>query len=515
MSHRDASESILLWLDDKLELSQNDSVLLRLEADQPTNARWIFNKIRLGSIFCSPHEKRVRSIIESGLRIPDNAESFSELTPQRTNKATPTNPASKTPKVLSQNNSRTGKKQVERALKESLKILCKRPFTKEKGEPKSGFIYALQYTSSEHTEYLKIGYTTKAVESRAEGISQECHASVKILYKSQRVKHPSRIESLLHKQMETIRYNKPNCSCNKTHKELFRIREEDVESKVGSKVDRWAEWMNEEPYKAEKGRNGSYHFYFKSKNESSLDRVVRESIDEAMLADEMYRSTTVSCNPLTDGTFQNNKDPHELESGMSLTTIEDENESGDPVEHRESTAITDSPCFPKHAEETFTTVVPCSSKATPSLPIRETRHTKTTSLNPSRRSSVTPVARSKQLQVLSDKWRDRSFRSRPSALPTPDKTPSPGIENTKIASETEDIYPERSNYADSWNNSSLCASDEWYPAGELRIRFATLRLLTPEEKQRFYEYAEEPHEIRAKSLNKGAGRNLNFDSGQE
>ena len=540
MFRRNASGDTIAWLDNGLDVPNDDSIQTRLEGDdpqtkiilrclannskglrcgctvkrnlqqhdkavrsfrrlksipidQPKAIRRICNGVKLESIFCFSHKGRVQNILNDELQFPDDAEPHSELTPKRTD-AAPTNFTSKTPKVLHRNNARTGQVQLEpTAMKENVRNMCKQPFRKKKHEPESGFIYVLQYVGSEHTEYLKIGYTTQAALLRAYRISQRCRDHIKVLYESEKVVHPSRIESLIHKQLETVRYNKTNCSsCSKTHKELFRIREEDVVNKVGSKVNRWAKWMREdEPYTAKKDGKGRYRFYFKSEMESSLDSIISEFIDEAMLAGELYCRGTMSPT-LNDYSFQRNRGTPDLECNADLKTIDNKNSDlGDP---RESTTTEESPCLPRYAEATPSTVIASSSTATSSRPIPGARHTRTSSLSSSRRSPAAPVARSRLLPASFDTWQDQSFHSRPSALPTPDKTPSPGFENPKIVSEADAINCERAQCADSRNNSFSYRPDKCCRADEINICFHTWRLLTPETKLRFNNLAEEIRE---------------------
>ena len=530
MSRGDAPQRVIAWLDNKSGLPDGDSLLSRLESDDPhTNNTLrclannkahlrcrsrvkrnsqehdialgsfqelnstpidqlevigrIWNRIRPGSIFCFPHKERVQNMFKDELDITDNAEPHLELTPQRTNEVAPMNLASKTPKGMHRNNAKTGQVQVEpNDYSKSIKKVCQLPFVKGKDEPHLGVIYALQYTSPEYRDFLKIGYTTRTVESRAD----------EIIYRSEPVMHPSRIESFVHKQLNTLRYTKPNCpSCNKSHKELFRIKEEDVESKIDSKVKRWAKWMSEEePYTVKKGEGGVYRFYFKPEKESSLDHIIGEFINEATLAGDLYRRRTASSTPLSDNSLQSREDTTELESNVGLTTIDDENR--DPEESIELTATTESPSLPRHAEEIANTVVASSSAATPSRPFPETRRTKTSSLIPSRRPSV---ARSQLAPVsFDDTLRDQPFRSQPSALLTPDKTPSPRFENTKIASETEAISWEQIYHAESSKNSFSYAADEFYRIGDLSIDFTNLRLLNPEVEQRLYKRAKDTRE---------------------
>ena len=538
MSYKEASESIIAFLNRALELPQGESVLLRLESDnpqsnnllyclvntlkhqrcgrrikreaqehdtalscfreldstsknQPLIVRRILNRIKFETTFCCSHKEKVRNIIEDELQIPDDAELPSALIPERTDGAAPMNATSKTPKGLYRNSLRTGKVPAPNVLEKSLKKLCMMPFHQGKKNLEWGYIYALQFTDSEYTDYLKIGYTKKAAELRAEQISHSCRAPVKVVYQSDEVMNPFLIERLIQKQLEFLRYKRLNCpSCGTTHKELFRMREEDLLSKVGSNVIRWAKWMNEHPYSGESTGRGNYRFHLNAKKESSLEGVIRELIDEAIAAGDMvYHSETMSSAVFRGSSFQSSREELEFESDADSTGIDDENICHG--ESRVSTETTGNSGLPEYGDEMPSIGFSSIMTPEPDFSIPRYRHTKRSLSVQSRRSSMTSVTRVNKVPPSSSAWQSQYSRSRRSALPTPDKTPSPRLEDTGLYSRAETINWERRHSTDTVNNSFQYASDEFYRAGALIIDFAALSLITPETKLRFFNLAQE------------------------
>ena len=113
-------------------------------------------------------------------------------------------------------------------------------------EPLTGVIYA--YCRKPHTEFIKIGFTTKPLEPYLKGVARRCKLeanSFELLYANKgKILHPRRVEEMVHAELLASRYDYRVCKCKTNHIEYFKL---DLDT-VRASIDRWSAWMSKDNY---------------------------------------------------------------------------------------------------------------------------------------------------------------------------------------------------------------------------------------------------------------------------
>lgn len=114
-------------------------------------------------------------------------------------------------------------------------------------EKREGCIYVFQ--RKEVFGLCKVGHTTHNVNQRLRFISKRCHQSPQKLYQRQ-VRNVPRVEALIHIDLAEHRQVEKVCNlgngCYCAHWEWFALSPD----KVVAIIERWAQWMDSEPYNA-------------------------------------------------------------------------------------------------------------------------------------------------------------------------------------------------------------------------------------------------------------------------
>ena len=125
----------------------------------------------------------------------------------------------------------------------ALKKRSKKEITPAVSQPyhESGFVYAYsrRFNQDWETDYIKIGKTKNDVWDYLRREAKKCHAEFTILYVSPWIKHPRRVESMVHKELMAQKYELRDCRCNRTHHEWFKV---DLAT-ARRAIDRWSEWI--------------------------------------------------------------------------------------------------------------------------------------------------------------------------------------------------------------------------------------------------------------------------------
>lgn len=112
-------------------------------------------------------------------------------------------------------------------------------------EKREGCIYVFQ--RKEVFGLCKVGYTTRNVNQRLRYISKHCCQPSQILYQRQ-VRNVLRVKALIHIDLAKHRQVEKVCNLGNgyccTHREWFALSPD----KVAAIIERWAQWMDSEPY---------------------------------------------------------------------------------------------------------------------------------------------------------------------------------------------------------------------------------------------------------------------------
>lgn len=110
-----------------------------------------------------------------------------------------------------------------------------------------GYIYV--YRSHGSFGHIKIGYTTKPVDTRLKEWQKQCGHDLVIEYPKpetmQRHRHIKRLEAIVHAELQDNRRIERRCrKCHKEHKEWF----EEALTDALNVIAKWLNWMKQEPY---------------------------------------------------------------------------------------------------------------------------------------------------------------------------------------------------------------------------------------------------------------------------
>lgn len=115
------------------------------------------------------------------------------------------------------------------------------PESKEKG-----YVYALQVTGNE--DYVKIGYTGRSVEIRAQEWATDCNRIANVVYPKTaspvQVPHAKRVEQLV---LAELRHRSENVVCDACVEEHVEWVRAPV-SEVVAVIEKWTAWIRERPY---------------------------------------------------------------------------------------------------------------------------------------------------------------------------------------------------------------------------------------------------------------------------
>ena len=113
-------------------------------------------------------------------------------------------------------------------------------------QKREGWIYVFQ--RQEVFGLCKVGYTSCSVEARRWQLSIQCYGQLGQIWYQRRVKIVLRVKDLVH--TELVGHRQVECVCNgckRMHREWFALSPD----KVVAIIERWAQWMDSEPYNAE------------------------------------------------------------------------------------------------------------------------------------------------------------------------------------------------------------------------------------------------------------------------
>ena len=122
-------------------------------------------------------------------------------------------------------------------------------------EKREGCIYVFQ--RKEVFGLCRVGYTTHNVHQRRRQFSEHCRQSQQILYQRQ-VRNVRRVEALIHIELAGHRQVEKVCNlgngCRCAHREWFALSPD----KAVAIIERWAQWMDSEPYSADNTLDGRW-----------------------------------------------------------------------------------------------------------------------------------------------------------------------------------------------------------------------------------------------------------------
>ena len=105
----------------------------------------------------------------------------------------------------------------------------------------TGFVYA--YYREPHMDYIKIGKTKENVEDYLRKMERDCKVKPEtfvLIHKSEPIKHPLKVESLVHEELISTKHSLHFCQCLRdVHREWFKV---DKETAVKA-IERWSGWM--------------------------------------------------------------------------------------------------------------------------------------------------------------------------------------------------------------------------------------------------------------------------------
>jgi hypothetical protein len=126
----------------------------------------------------------------------------------------------------------------------------------DKVDQKDGYVYL--YTVKGNETYVKIGYTSRSIETRHEEWTFDCNREAISLYPKRSsqvmaISHARRVEALCHAELNHRKVKIYCKACLKPHIEWFEISSEDA---IGV-IEKWSKWMAKRPYQFKALRAGA------------------------------------------------------------------------------------------------------------------------------------------------------------------------------------------------------------------------------------------------------------------
>ena len=464
----------------KRDSQQHDTLVERLQrfASISTNQLEVFREellfVDLSKLFCKAHHLKPTKKLLVNLLVQISKGHCPLASPaQRTiQHCVLTRFTSATFLTYTKYSQRTGATPSADKLRKRLKDLASQPFDLQIAEEPTGQIYAIVYGDRGQNDMVKIGHTTRSVESRMQEIRNDCQVDVKRAYRRKGVIFPRRVEALVHMLLDCIRYKMECKSCGITHNEFFRIKE-DVDAKLSPIVDLWAQWIAQAPYKSGTLQNGRSRFFFDAKMRPSLNEVV-EGVIAASGVCWSRATNTVSYPTIAD-----------VEASMLV--------------HEGTSSDQHSAAWTENDDDAIDNL----SSVLEAARINETTPKPTTPrnrqyLSPDSQSSPSKgsLLASTPLSLLRD-----SRRQSPSSILKSDMRRFRGTKPTKLLSPV----PERTNAAstiadsdDDLTASSSYAKNKFLRVGDLRIRRRTFDFMSPRAQRGIAYMAERCRESAAK-----------------